>query len=268
MTTTPSHLVAPGTELRLADVPTRADGGMEKGFAKRELDRVLARLDALQELMYAESKHSLLVVLQAMDAGGKDSTIRSVFGPLNPQGCRVASFKAPSREELGHDYLWRVHRRTPARGTIAVFNRSHYEDVLVVRVNGLVPETRWRGRYEQIRAFERLLAEEGTTILKFYLHISKPYQKARFERRLARPDKYWKFNPGDLRVRERWDDYMDAYEEALSQTSTDRAPWYVVPAERRWYRNLIIARTLVAKLESLDMQFPETDYDPSTIVIS
>jgi PPK2 family polyphosphate:nucleotide phosphotransferase len=217
--------------------------------------------------MYAEAKHALLVVLQAMDAGGKDSTIRNVFGPINPQGCKVINFKAPNDVELKHDFLWRIHENTPRLGYLGVFNRSYYEDVLVVRVKNLVPEKRWKERYDHINHFEKMLTDEGTTVVKLFLHISKDYQKERLQRRLERPDKFWKFDPSDLAERRRWDDYRKAYEDALSRCSTGYAPWYVIPAERRWYRNLLIARVLVQTLESLKMQYPEPKFDPKTMVV-
>ncbi len=259
------HRVTGSVDLRR--VASRVDGGWDKEAAREEFALLVARMRELQELLFADRRHALLVVLQAMDAAGKDSTVGQVFGPLNPQGCRVEGFKAPSARELSHDYLWRVHRATPARGSIAIFNRSHYEDVLVVRVHGLVPEDRWRRRYRQINEFERTLAEEGTAILKFYLHVSAEYQRDRFERRLARPDKQWKFNPGDLVERARWADYRAAYEEALERCSTDWAPWYVIPAERRWYRNLVIARTVVRRLEAMRLRTPPLDFDPGAVAI-
>ncbi len=262
------YRVQPGKKVHLGDFKTDDDGGLSKEDAEKEFAKLAERLTALQELLYADGKHALLVVLQAMDCGGKDSTIRHVFGPMNPQGCTVVSFKAPTEEELRHDFLWRVHAQAPARGYVGVFNRSHYEDVLIVRVKGLVPEERWKARYEQINAFEQLLHAEGTTILKFFLHISKDYQKERLQRRLDRPEKRWKFNPADLVERGRWDQYQAAYENALSRCSTKHAPWYVVPAEHHWYRNLLIARVLVDKLESLKMTHPQPDYDPEKIVIS
>jgi len=231
------------------------------------LNKLPGQLDELQELMYAEGKHAVLVVLQAMDAGGKDSTIRSVFGRINPQGCRVWNFKAPSARELSHDYLWRVHHRAPGRGYIGVFNRSHYEDVLIVRVKNLVEEKRWKRRYEHINNLEKLLTDEGTVIRKFYLHISKDYQKKRFQRRLDRPDKHWKFNPADLKERAHWSDYRRAYEAVLERCSTEAAPWYVIPAEKRWYRNLLISTIMVETLESLKMEYPKPDFDASTISI-
>jgi PPK2 family polyphosphate:nucleotide phosphotransferase len=261
------YRVKPGSKVNLTDHETNADGGLSRDEGEAKFAKLTDRLSKLQELMYAQGKHALLVVLQAMDAGGKDSTIRNVFGPINPQGCRVINFKAPTPEELEHDFLWRVHANAPRAGYFAVFNRSHYEDVLIARVKNLVPESRWRRRYDHINAFEELLHDEGTTILKFFLHISKDYQKERLQRRLDKPDKLWKFDPGDLVERARWDDYQQAYAEALSRCSTKHAPWYVIPAETRWYRNLLIAKTIVDTLESLDMKFPEPGFDPSTITI-
>jgi PPK2 family polyphosphate:nucleotide phosphotransferase len=261
------YRIQPGTKVKLGELPTRDDGGLDKEEGKARLEKAVARLTELQELLYAEHRHALLVVFQAMDAGGKDSTIRNVFGPLNPQGCRVWSFKVPTPLELDHDFLWRIHEKTPRRGMITVFNRSHYEDVGVVRVKGFVPKERWKRRYGYINGFEKLLHEEGTRILKFWLHIGKDYQKERFQRRLDRPDKHWKFNPGDLDDRALWDDFMEAYGDAISKCSTDHAPWYVIPAERRWYRNLLVAETVRETLESLDMKYPEPDYDASKITL-
>jgi PPK2 family polyphosphate:nucleotide phosphotransferase len=225
------------------------------------------RLEALQELLYAEQKHKVLVVLQAMDSGGKDGTIRHVFEHVNPQGVRVASFKVPTRKELAHDYLWRVHRQTPGRGEIVIFNRSHYEDVLVVRVDKIVPREVWQRRYAHINDFERMLADEGTTILKFYLHIDLDEQKERFLARINEPNKRWKFSHGDLEKRAQWPQYIDAYQDALSKTSTDWAPWYVVPANRKWYRNLVIATILVETLEGLDMRYPQPEEGLDDVVI-
>jgi PPK2 family polyphosphate:nucleotide phosphotransferase len=197
-----------------------------------------------------------------MDTGGKDGTIRKVFGGVNPQGVRVWGFGVPTEWEMAHDYLWRIHEHTPGNGGIVIFNRSHYEDVLVVRVKGLVPEERWRRRYDHIVAFERLLADEGTTVVKFYLHISKEEQRQRLEARLQEPDKRWKFNPGDLEDRKLWDDFQEAYEEAITRTSTEHAPWYVIPADRKWYRDLAVASVLIETLERMDPRFPpEPDLD-------
>ena len=259
--------VTPGKKVDLAKIPTEADGGLTKDKAVDQLAKLTRRLAELQELLYAEGRHSLLVVLQAMDAGGKDSTIRNVFGPINPQGCRIASFKAPTDVELDHDFLWRIHQHTPRRGHIAVFNRSHYEDVLVARVKKLVPQSVWKKRFDHINAFEKLLHDEGTTIIKFYLHISKSYQKQRLQRRLDRPDKHWKFNPADLAERRRWPTYRKAFEDVFAQCSTPWAPWHIIPAERRWYRNLLVAQTVVTALESLKMTLPKPDFDPKKIKI-
>jgi len=225
------------------------------------------RLEELQELLYAEGRHKVLVVLQALDAGGKDGTIRHVFDGTNPQGVHVASFKKPTSRELSQDYLWRVHQHAPRSGHITIFNRSHYEDVLVVRVRNFVSEERWRKRYEHIRAFEKMLADEGTTILKFFLHISHDEQRERLQARLDDPEKHWKFAKADLEERKLWDDYQIAYQEALSETSTDEAPWYVIPANRKWYRNLVISRVLVSALEGLEMKFPEAEEGLSDIVV-
>ena len=224
-------------------------------------------LEELQELLYAEGKHKVLIVLQATDTGGKDGVIRHVFDGVNPQGVHVASFKKPTPLELAHDYLWRVHDCVPGRGEITIFNRSHYEDVLVVRVHELVPEATWSKRYDQIVEFERMLWEEGTTIIKFFLHIDADEQKHRLQSRLDRPDKRWKFNPADLNERSLWPEYAAAYEEAISRTSTEWAPWYVIPSNRKWYRNLVIGTIIIESLRGLDMSYPEPDFDPAAIAI-
>ena len=252
------YLVGPGTEANLAARDPNSKHGFEGGKTegKEALKPLNAALAELQTRLWAESKQKLLIVLQAMDTGGKDGTIRSVFEGVNPQGVRVWGFGVPSEWELAHDYLWRVHQRTPESGGITIFNRSHYEDVLVVRVKGLAPEERWRMRYDHIVEFERLLADEGTTVVKLFLHISKEEQKKRLEARLQEPDKRWKFNVGDLEDRKLWDDFALAYEEALNRTSTAHAPWYVVPADRKWYRDLVVASILIKTLEQMDPQFP------------
>ncbi len=263
------YRVAPGSDLDLRSLDpadTAAFEGTKKEGRKLASD-LNARLETLQEVLYAEDRHKVLIVLQAMDTGGKDGTIRHVFDGTNPQGVTVASFKKPTSEELAHDYLWRVHAKTPKRGEITIFNRSHYEDVLVVRVHDLVPQNVWGRRYEQINRFEELLADEGTTILKFFLHISKDEQKARLQDRLDVPEKNWKFAIGDLDERKLWDDYLDAYQEALRRTSTEWAPWYVVPADRKWYRNLMISEVLVETLEALKMQYPDPEPGLDSIVI-
>jgi len=225
------------------------------------------RLAELQQLLWADGTRAVLVVIQAMDTGGKDGTIRKVFSGVNPQGVDVTGFGVPSSEELSHDYLWRVHRRAPAKGRIGIFNRSHYEDVLVVRVNDLVPQERWERRYDHIVDFERLLTDEGTAVVKIMLHISQDEQRERLQARLADPAKNYKFNPGDLDVRKQWDDYMEAYEEALVRTSSETAPWFVVPADRKWYRNLVVSQILIDTLEGMDLQYPVTEHDLAGIVI-
>ncbi len=240
---------------------------LDKAGAKARLAQLNQKLAKLQQLLYAEGKHKVLVVLQAMDAGGKDGTIRKVFKGVNPQGVDVANFKAPTPEELSHDFLWRIHKHTPGNRELLVFNRSHYEDVLVVRVHNFVPKDVWRKRYEQIKHFEQTLIDEGTTLIKFYLHIDKDEQKQRLQARLNDPTKHWKFNMADLAERELWDEYMAAYEDALSKTSTEAAPWYIVPANHKWYRNLVIAEILVKTLEDLHMAYPEPEANLDKIVI-
>jgi len=263
------YRVAPGAEVDLDQWDPRdtADFPGGKAEGKEYLKGLVAELIQLQGLLWAEDRHKLLVVIQAMDTGGKDGAIRNVFGPLNPQGVRVANFKAPTSEELAHDYLWRIHSNTPGNGEIAVFNRSHYEDVLVVRVLGLASEERWTRRYGHINAFEELLADEGTTIVKFYLHISKEEQKERLQARLNDPAKNWKFSAGDLEHRALWGDYMKAFEVALERTSTDWAPWYIVPADRKWFRNVVMAETLVKTLRGLNMSYPKAEAGLTDIVI-
>ena len=264
---TNAYRVREGTDVELDKFDANDDGGLERKDGEARFDELSKRLVQLQELMYAQGKHALLVVFQAMDAGGKDSTSRKVIGPLNPAGVRVVGFKAPSTIERKHDFLWRVHQQTPRRGYISVFNRSHYEDVLVVRVKQLVEQSRGEKRYEHINAFEKLLVDEGTTIAKFYLHITRQYQKERLQRRLDRPDKHWKFNPDDLAERGRWREYQQAFETALSRCSTPGAPWYVVPAERRWFRNLLVAQVLADIMGDWDMQYPKPTFDPRRIAI-
>ncbi len=239
----------------------------DKDVGEVQLPELNRRLMELQRKFYADGRHRLLVVLQATDTGGKDGTIRAVFRGTNPQGVKVTSFKRPTDQELAHDYLWRVHPHVPADGMISVFNRSHYEDVLVVRVHDIVPKERWKRRYGHIRDFEQLLVDEGTTIVKIYLNISKEEQAERLQARLDDPDKHWKFELGDLKEREHWDDYRQAFEAMLEETSTKDAPWYVVPANRKWYRNLVISQILIDTLESLDLAYPESDEDLSNVTI-
>jgi len=223
-----------------------------------KLEKTLKRLDELQVLLYAEKKHALLIVLQGMDAAGKDGTIRHVMSRVNPQGCSVTSFKAPNSEELAHDFLWRIHKAVPEKGMIGIFNRSHYEDVLVVRVHKLVPKEIWKARYDEINRFERNLDESGVKILKFFLHISKEEQEKRFQERLHDPRKKWKFSKNDTRERKRWDDYVDAYEAALSRCSTEYAPWFIIPSDHKWFRNLAISQIIVETLEEFDMHYPKS----------
>ncbi|HEX6367757.1 MAG TPA: polyphosphate kinase 2 family protein [Longimicrobium sp.] len=240
--------IEPGTRVRLKDHDPADSAGLDKEAGLARFAELNAELDVLQEELHAAGTHSVLMVLQGMDTSGKDGAIRSVMDNLNPQGVRVESFKVPTDEELAHDFLWRVHRVTPGKGQFGVFNRSHYEDVLVVRVHGLVPEKVWQARYEHINRFEALLADTGTLILKFFLHISKDEQEKRLRDREKEVDKAWKLSAGDWREREKWDEYQEAYEDALSRCSTDAAPWYVVPADRKWFRNLAITEALVDTL--------------------
>ncbi len=261
------YRIPPDTTVSLSRFDPGDTGGVKEDSAEDRLKDLNRRLESLQELLYAEGKHKVLVVLQAMDTGGKDGVIRHVFEGVNPAGVKVASFGRPTEEELAHDYLWRVQRHTPGTGQLAIFNRSHYEDVLVVRVHGLVAEGVWSRRYRHINEWERLLAEEGTTIRKFFLLISPEEQAERLQERLDDPSKRWKFRLGDLDERARWGDYMAAYEAVLSQTSTAWAPWYVVPADRKWYRNLVVATVLVETLQGLQMAYPEPEEDLSGVVI-
>jgi len=262
--------VVPGTSVDLSALDPRDTNGFDgdKGAGQEAHDELSRRLEDLQDLLYADGRHRLLVVLQAMDTGGKDGTIRHVFHHTNPQGVKVASFKRPTELERAHDYLWRVHPFVPADGEIAIFNRSHYEDVLVVRVHDLVPEERWRRRYDHIAEWERMLVDEGTTIRKFFLHISEEEQAERLQARIDTPEKRWKFETGDLAEREHWDDYVAAYEEALSRTSTDEAPWYIVPADRKWFRNLVVSQVLVDTLEGLGLRYPDPEEGVADIVVT
>ena len=259
------YRIAPGATLRLADLPTDDTQGMKRDAAEAQTAELIETIDGLQERLYAETRQSVLVVLQAMDGAGKDSTIRSVFGPLHPQGVRVAAFKAPTGPELAHDFLWRIHQQAPAQGELVVFNRSHYEDVLVVRVHGWAPPDVIERRYAHIAAFERLLADARTRVVKIMLHVSKDYQLTRMRKRLEDPTKHWKFNPGDLEERKLWPEYERAFEIAIERTSTEAAPWYVVPAEKRWFRDRVVAQILADALAALDPQFPAPTYDPSAV---
>lgn len=262
-------LVKPGTKVKLKDYDPDYHGEYKKNDPEVEekLLEDLAAMKELQERLYAEGRQALLMVLQAMDAGGKDGTIKHVMSGLNPQGCQVTGFKAPNSVEMAHDYLWRIHQRVPRHGRIDVFNRSHYEDVLVVRVHNLVPEDVWRARYEQINAFEKLLFDSGTRIVKFFLYISREEQRERFQARIDDPKKHWKFSAADLAEREHWDAYMKAFEEALSRCSTEYAPWHIIPANRKWYRNMVVADIVANTLADMDPQWPESEVDVSSIVV-
>ena len=251
------YLVKPGRKLKLQSLPTNDTGPFkDKQDAAPAIEKNLKKLDELQEVLYAQGKHAVLIVFQAMDAGGKDGAIEHVFSGINPQGCSVTSFKIPSAEELAHDYLWRYHIAAPRKGMIGIFNRSHYEAVLVERVKDLVPRSTWMKRYDHINAFEQMLADEGTLILKFFLHISKDEQKQRLQARLDDPNKHWKFNPEDIEERRRWNDYMQAYEDALEKCSTTHAHWFVVPSDRKWFRNWVLSDTIVRAMERLKMKYP------------
>jgi PPK2 family polyphosphate:nucleotide phosphotransferase len=256
-----------GDKVRLKDYDPGYVGNKEKDSTRKETQKLEVKLAELQEKLYAQNTQSLLIVLQAMDAGGKDGTIKHVFDSVNPQGVYVTSFKAPTPEDLGHDFLWRIHPHVPRDGYIGIFNRSHYEDVLIVRVNELLPGKVWEKHYDDINAFEKLLAESGTRILKFYLHISKDEQKERFQERLDNPEKWWKFATADLETRKKWDDYMDAYEAILTRCNTEYAPWHIVPANHKWYRDLVITRTIVETLEDMKVAYPKAKEDLTGIKI-
>lgn len=265
-----NHRVAATKRFRLADCDPASLGDLtrdDKEAVKAALTVERKRIRELQERLYAEHGQGLLIVMQATDTGGKDSTIRRVLKGINPQGVKVWSFKQPSEEELDHDFLWRYHQHTPRKGMISVFNRSHYEDVLVVRVKKLAPKPVWWPRYEQINDFERLLAESGTRVIKFFLNISKEEQRERLQDRLDQPDKHWKFHSADLEERARWDDYQHAFEDAIRKCSTDAAPWYVVPANRNWYRDLVVARAIADTLEAMNPRFPPPEDGLDEIVI-
>lgn len=256
-----------GERIKLDDYDPGYTGGVSKEEIKAQVKANVQRMAELQETMFAQGKHSMLIVLQAMDAGGKDSTIRHVMDGFNPQGCHVVGFGVPTELERDHDFLWRIHPHTPPRGHVTIFNRSHYEDVLVVRVNKLVPKSVWQARYDHINAFEKLLADSGVTILKFYLHISKDEQKERFQERLDLKEKNWKFNPGDLKTRERWDDYMEAFEDVFARCNHPWAPWYIVPANRKWYRNWVVSSAIVETMEKMGLEYPLVPEDLDKIVL-
>ena len=255
------YRIKPGTRLALTEFDPNDTGSYQKNDegkakAKAATAELIAALDQLQERLYANGSRALLIVLQGMDTSGKDGTIRSVMTGVNPQGCTVVSFKAPSTEELSRDFLWRVHQKVPAKGQIDIFNRLHYEDVLITRVHGWISDKEAARRFGQIREFEELLVEQGTVIVKFFLHISKDEQKARLQSRIRDPDKRWKWSSGDLEERKLWDAYMAAFEEVIAATSTERAPWYIVPANRKWYRNLVVAELVVQALAAMKLSRP------------
>ncbi len=261
-------LVTPGRGVKLADLDPRDASAFEsEDLARAGLAEDVIAIDALQDRLYAEGKRALLVVLQGMDTSGKDGTIRGVFNQAGPLGVSVTAFRAPSEEERGHDFLWRAHKVVPRRGMIGIFNRSHYEDVLVVKVRSFAPPKEIEKRYDQINAFEKMLVENGTTILKFMLHISKKEQAERLQERLDDPGKHWKFNPGDLDDRKLWGDFQDAYETMLERCSTDWAPWHVIPADRKWVRNALIARIVRSTLEEMDPRYPKVTWDPKSFRI-
>ena len=257
--------VQPGSKVRLQDYDPADTFGQKR--SEKALSRTLDRLRELQHLLYADKRYALLVILQALDAGGKDGTIRHVMSGVNPQGCQVYSFKAPTAEELAHDFLWRIHKETPERGTIGIFNRSQYEDVLIVRVHNLVPREVWHGRYRQINEFEQMLTENGITILKFFLHISKEEQKKRFLARIQDSSRNWKLSLPDFEERQHWDDYIEAYQDALERCSTKWAPWYVVPADHKWFRNYVVAELVVSALDRMRLRYPAPTIDISKVKI-
>jgi PPK2 family polyphosphate:nucleotide phosphotransferase len=264
----PSIVVPVGRAVRLSDFdPRYADGGWTKESATAQVEQNASVIGQLAYRLYAENQRALLVILQGIDASGKDGTIRVVMSSVNPQSCQVTSFKQPSEEELDHDFLWRIHGAVPRRGNIGIFNRSQYEDVLVVRVHNLVPESEWRTRYDRINEFEELLVEGGMTILKFFLHISKDEQRERLQALLDDDGKRWKFRLGDLDERKLWDDYQRAYEDVLTKCSTKHAPWHIVPADRKWYRNLVISQTIRETLEKMDPQFPPPEPGLEGVVV-
>ena len=264
------YLVKPGSKVDFKKLEADERSLFNGGGKKESLDAfeiLRDELQQLQKILYAQNKHRILVVIQAMDTGGKDGCVKHVFSRIDPQGIHVRSFKKPVEEELARDFLWRVHDKVPRDGQLVIFNRSHYEDVVAVKVKKLFSENVWKRRYRHIIEFERMLAEEGTTIVKIFLHISKGEQKKRLVSRLENPDKHWKFNPDDLKDRALWPEFMKAYEDLVAKTSTEYAPWYVVPADRKWYRNLVVARIMVDTLKQLDMKLPEIDWDPAKIVV-
>ncbi len=258
--------VKPGRKVALSDYDTDATPGYkQKPDTDGDLEKSTSKLAELQYRLYAENKRALLIVLQAMDTGGKDGTIRHVMSGLTPTGCVVKSSKVPTDEELSHDYLWRIHHAVPPRGEFGIFNRSHYEDVIVVRVHDLVPRSVWEKRYDEINAFERHLVQNDVTILKFFLHISKEEQKRRIQERIRDPERRWKLTPSDFKERKHWAEYQRAYEDAISKCSTKWAPWYIIPADKKWFRSLAVSRIMIETLESMKMKFPKASFDPTKL---
>jgi PPK2 family polyphosphate:nucleotide phosphotransferase len=258
-------IVNPGSKVRLKDRDPDETFGKRRN--DKALEKTLDRLRRLQHLLYADRRYALLIVLQALDAGGKDGTIRHVMSGVNPQGCQVTAFKAPTAEELAHDFLWRVHKGTPALGNIGIFNRSHYEDVLAVRVHNLAPKDVWHKHYQHINDFEKMLTDHKVTILKFFLHISQDEQKKRLEARIKDPTRNWKFSMADVEQRHHWDEYMKAYEDALRKCSTDSAPWYVIPANNKWFRNYLVAELVVRTLDQMGLKYPRPTVDISKVAL-
>lgn len=256
-----------GRKIRLSKIDPDETGGRNKQEALEQFCELREKISELQQVLYAEHRCSLLLIFQAMDTGGKDGAIKNLCAGLNPAGLEIRSFKAPSLEELDHDFLWRAHKATPGKGMIGVWNRSHYEDVLIVRVHKLVPKKVWQARYDQINRFEEILRENGTTIVKFMLHISKDEQKKRLQARLDDPEKRWKFNPNDIKERALWDDYQKAYEDAINCCVTGYAPWHIVPANHKWARNLAVAEVVLRSLKEMDPRYPKVSFDPKTISI-
>ncbi|MGV3583290.1 MAG: polyphosphate kinase 2 family protein [Methylophilus sp.] len=263
------YLVKPKSKFSLSDIKPsdKSERGASKDDDAKELARLAVEINALQDILYAQDKHKVLLVLQGMDASGKDGTVKHVFSECDPLGIRLASFKGPTDEELAHDYLWRVHAHVPKKGEITIFNRSHYEDVLIVKVHDWIDEAECKRRYQHIIDFERMLTETGTTIVKCYLHISKDEQKERMEERLNDPTKTWKFNPNDLKERDLWPKYMEAYENAMRATSTEDAPWYVIPADSKTNRNLLISRILLDTLQKLKLTYPPVPAEYKTVEV-
>jgi PPK2 family polyphosphate:nucleotide phosphotransferase len=260
---------APGSKTDLRDIPTRDPEAFpgDKSAGQKHLNDLGHKLADLQNRLFAEHKEKILIVLQGMDTSGKNGTVRNVFRNVTPQGVHVASFSRPTREELDHDYLWRIHKCTPGSGEIVIFDRSHYEEVTAVRVNELQPELVWSKRFDHINNFEKMLTDEGTLVIKFLLHISRDEQRSRLQSRLKNPKKHWKFDDSDLIARERWEEYMDAYNDVLQKTSTAFAPWYVIPSDQKWLRNIIVSEIIIDIMDDLGMKFPDPDFDPNSYEI-